>query len=121
MKIYLIIIVLSIISIKLIFGLKCYQGVTTEYFHSPISFKIKTCQVGNFCIKYHHVDFRYRQSFTIKSCDDSGICMDESCAVGSVAAKFMGYMRGPLYKLYVINIDTIYEINRNYARIEIII
>ncbi|EFO14620.1 hypothetical protein LOAG_13897 [Loa loa] len=94
---YLIIITLSVIWIKLLFGLKCYHGITTKYFHSPISFQIKTCQAGNFCTKYHRIDFRYRRSFTVKSCDNDGICTDEGCTVGSIGAKFMGFMTGPLF------------------------
>ncbi|CAG9532511.1 unnamed protein product [Cercopithifilaria johnstoni] len=96
----LFVIALSVICINSVVGLKCYHGVTAEYFHSSVSFKIDTCQVGNFCIKYHRADFRNQRSFIIKSCDDNGICADEGCTVGFVAAKFMGFKRGPLANIW---------------------
>ncbi|KAM3716454.1 MMS19 nucleotide excision repair protein [Dirofilaria immitis] len=98
--VYLIITVLSVICINSIFGLNCYHGVSTEYFHSSHPFKIQTCQAGNFCIKYHRVDFRKRRSFTIKSCDDYMICAEQGCTVGSVATKFMGYLKGPFVNIW---------------------
>uniref|UniRef100_A0A8R1XNS6 Uncharacterized protein n=1 Tax=Onchocerca volvulus TaxID=6282 RepID=A0A8R1XNS6_ONCVO len=93
---HLIITALSVICINSVVSIKCYHGVSKEYYHSSVSFEIETCQAGNFCIKYHRVDSRKRQSFTIKSCDINNICSEEGCTIGSIASKFMGYLRGPL-------------------------
>ncbi|VDM97809.1 unnamed protein product, partial [Thelazia callipaeda] len=48
-----------------------------------------------------HLIFRFQQqSFTTKSCDYEGTCKTEDCTLGLVGAKYMGYVKGPLVKIW---------------------